>query len=167
MIFGRGPRLPSDVAVHLKPFGTLAVAELTDGGWAVVSTGALLIADASGIRGRHPWHTVQHGRWDGALHQFTVTWVDGAQRPLALTTATDEVESFATALRERVQSSVVHTETAQTTTGALVRAQIRRDEDGSLFSQLTAQGELVGDDDERRLIDALERRARAAVGLPT
>lgn len=167
MIFRRGRRLPREVAAQLKPHDTLAVAELQDGAWAVVSTGALLVADASGIRERLPWHAVQHGRWDGELRQFTVSWVDGAQPPLVLTTASDDVETFTAAVRERVQSSVVHTETAQTPHGTLLRAQIRRDEDGALFSQLTAQGPLQGDDEERRVIDALEGRARAAVGLPT
>jgi hypothetical protein len=167
MIFRRAPRLPREVSVQLKPHGALAVAELADGAWAVVSTGALVVADASGVRARHPWHTIQHGRWDGALRQFTVSWVDGGRRPLTFTTASDDVESFTAAVRERVQSSVVHTETAETPHGTLLRAQIRRDEDGALFSQLTAQGPLHGDDEERRVIDALESRARAAVGLPT
>jgi hypothetical protein len=167
MIFRRGARLPREVSARLKPNGALAVAELADGSWAVVASGALIVADTSGVRARHPWHTIQHGRWDGELRQFTVSWVDGSRRPLTLTTASDDVESFAAAVRERVQSSVVHTETAETGHGTLLRAQIRRAEDGSLFSQLTAQGALYGDDDERRLIDALESRARAAVGLPT
>jgi hypothetical protein len=167
MIFRRGHRLPREVAAQLKPHDALAVAELQDGSWAVVSTGALLVADASGIRAHHPWHAVQHGRWDGELRRFTVSWVDGAQPPLVLTTAADDVETFTAAVRERVQSSVVHTETAETPHGTLLRAQIRRGEDGTLFSQLTAQGPLQGDEDERRVIDALESRARAAVGLPT
>ncbi|MFH5823455.1 hypothetical protein [Georgenia sp. AZ-5] len=166
MIFGRRTKLPRDVASHVT-VQVLASAELADGRWAVVSPGALVVADADGVRGRHPWHEIQHGSWDGEARRLTITWVDGARAPLVLATASEDFERFTTALRERVQSSVVHTETAETASGALVRAQVRRDENGELFSQLTVQGRLDGDAEERRLIDALERRVRAAVGLPT
>ncbi len=145
----------------------LAAAELTDGSWAVVAAGALVVVGAGGVQDRHPWHEVEHGSWDGDAREFTVTWVDGRVSPLVLTTADDEVADFTAVLRERVQSSVVHTESMDTPGGAFVRVNIRRDEAGQLFSQLTAQGALRGDAAERELIDDLERRARAAVGLAT
>ena len=169
MILGRRTtKLPREVSSHLdRHDDPLAWAELTDGRWAVVTTRALVLAEAAGISGRYPWHTVEHGRWDGEAREFTVAWVDGATVPLVLRPTSDEVEHFTSVLRERVQSSVVHTESMDTPGGAFVRVNIRRDESGGLLSQLTAQGPLRGDDAERQLIDDLERRARAAVGLPT
>ncbi|WP_127127235.1 hypothetical protein [Georgenia sp. SYP-B2076] len=164
----RGSRAPKDVIAHLpKSDNVMAAAELADGSWALVTAGVLVLADTSGVRGRHPWHEVQHGRWDGDVRQFTVTWVDGARRPLVLTTLTDEVEPFTSALRERVQSSVVHTESRDMPGGATAQVLIRRGEDGELLSQLTVTGPIRGDDEERRLVDELEQHARSAVGLDT
>jgi hypothetical protein len=169
MILGRrSTKLPRDVSTHLdRRDDPLAWTELTDGRWAVVTTRALALADAGGISGRYPWHTLEHGRWDGDARELTVAWVDGATVPLVLRPTTDDVARFTSVLRERVQSSVVHTESMDTPGGAFVRVNIRRDESGELLSQVTAQGPLRGDDAERQLIDDLERRARAAVGLPT
>lgn len=169
MIFGRrSPKLPPDVGARLdRRDAPLAHAELTDGSWAVVAAGALVLADSGGVVGRYPWHTVEHGRWDGDAHEFTVAWVDGAVAPLVLRPVGDDVARFTSTLRERVQSSVVHTESTDTPGGAFVRVNIRRDENGGLLSQVTVQGALRGDDAERQLIDDLERRARSAVGLTT
>jgi len=169
MILGRrSPKLPREVSDRLdRRDAPLAHAELTDGHWAVVGAGALVLADADGVSGRYPWYTVEHGRWDGDAGEFTIVWVDGAVTPLVLRPVGDDVERFTSTLRERVQSSVVHTESADTPGGAFVRVNIRRDDTGGLLSQVTAQGALRGDDAERQLIDDLERRARSAVGLPT
>ncbi|MDD9208150.1 hypothetical protein PU560_17010, partial [Georgenia sp. 10Sc9-8] len=90
---------------------------------------------------------------------------EGARPPLVLTTAGDEVERFTTALRERVQSSVVHVESETLPSGTVVQVHVRRDEDGELISQLTARGPLTGDVAEQRVVDALERRARTAAGM--
>jgi len=168
MILRRTPRLPLDVSAHLdRRDAPLAGTELTDGRWAVVAAGALVLVDADGISGRYPWHTMEHGRWDGEARELTVAWVDGAVIPLVLRPVSDDVAPFTSTLRERVQSSVVHTESLDTPGGAFVRVNIRRDERGALLSQVTVQGSLRGDDAERQLIDDLEQRARSAVGLPT
>ncbi|PFG41311.1 hypothetical protein ATJ97_3860 [Georgenia soli] len=169
MIFGRrSPKLPPDVGARLdRRDSPLAHAELTDGRWAVAAAGALVVADADGVVGRYPWHTVEHGRWDGDAGELTVAWVDGAVTPLVLRPVEHDPARFTSTLRERVQSSVVHTESLDTPGGAFVRVNIRRDENGGLLSQVTVQGQLRGDDAERKLIDDLERRARSAVGLAT
>lgn len=158
--------IPQSVRDQLRGERPLASAELADGTWAVATTSALCVSDATSSVARHPWHTILHGAWEGELHQFTVTWVDGARPPLVLTTKEDDVATFAATLRERVQSSVVHTETIEAPSGARVSAYIRRGEDGALFSQLTVVGSLSGEEDQRAA-DDLERRARGAVGLPT
>ncbi|MHB1064029.1 MAG: hypothetical protein ACYC1Z_05985 [Georgenia sp.] len=166
MILRRGRyQIPKDVSDLLAGERALAGAELVDGTWAVATARALVICGVLGTA-RHPWHEIMSGSWDGAAKQFTVTWVDGARRPLALTTRSDSVESFAATLRERVQSSVVHAETIEAPSGARLSAYIRRGDDGELFSQLTVSGSLR-DAEDQRTADELERRARGAVGLPT
>lgn len=159
-------QIPKDVSAQLAGERALASAELADGTWAVATARALVVTGSAGSAARHPWHEILSGRWEGEAHTFTVTWVDGARRPTVLTTRSDAVESFAAALRERVQSSVVHTETIEAPSGARLSAYIRRGDDGALFSQLTVSGRLV-DAEDRRVADELERRARGAVGLPT
>ncbi|MFC7406000.1 hypothetical protein [Georgenia alba] len=167
MILGRrSSRLPRTIRA-LLPGSPYATAELADGRWAVVTGAELLVASEEGVTQRHPWHTVERGRWDGETRTVTVTWVDGSRSPLELRTASDEVASFAAALRERVQASVVHSDAAETATGAQIKVYIRRDETGALLSQVTVTGTLRGDGEETRVVDEVERRARAAVGLPT
>ena len=164
--FRRTPRLPGPVADRLPPGDrALAAAVLASGDWAVVTPAALVVVGEDGVQQRHPWHEIQHGAWDGDDRRLTVTWVEGARPPLVLTTADDEVERFTTALREHVQSSVVHVEAETLPSGTVIQVHVRRDEAGELFSQLTARGPLTGDVVEQRAVDALERRARAAAGM--
>ncbi|GAA4432792.1 hypothetical protein GCM10023169_38940 [Georgenia halophila] len=164
----RTSRLPSEIRSEL-PGGEppLAAAELVDGEWAVATAGALVVAGPDGVTARHPWHTIEQGRWDGDTRTVTVTWVEGSVEPLQLRTATDDVATFTSALRERVQSSVVHSEVTETPGGAHIHVYIRRDEHGALLSQVTATGPLRGDEAENRQINELERRARSTVGLDT
>ena len=169
MILRRDRRLPEPLAAHLAPRDApLASAELADGTWAVVARAALVVVGPGGTLIRSPWHEVERGAWDGDESVLTVTWVDGARPPLELRVEdAPSAERFTRALRERVQSSLVHSETAEMPGGAIVMVHIRRDEDGALFSQVTARGHLRDDAEERRLVDELERHARAAVGLAT
>ncbi|MFC4555249.1 hypothetical protein [Georgenia faecalis] len=161
----RTARLPDSFARHLDGERSLVAAELAGDGWAVVTKPALVVVGEEGVRLRAPWHHIENGKWDGDARTFTITWSDRGRPEEVLTLADDDVERFTTSLRERVQSSVIHAETL-TLAGGQVRATVRRDEDGSLYSQLTAFGTLTGTDDEQRQIDELERRARRAVGLP-
>jgi hypothetical protein len=161
----RTTRLPDPFVRRLEGAKPLVSAELVDGAWAVVTEPALVVVDEDGVRHRAPWHHIENGRWDGDSRTFTITWSERDRAESSLTLVSDEVERFTTSLRERVQSSVVHAETLDLPTGQ-VRATVRRAEDGSLYSQLTAFGRLAGTDEEQAQIDALERRVRQAVGLP-
>ncbi|MEE6272597.1 hypothetical protein [Georgenia wangjunii] len=162
----RTTRLPDPLARRL-PAGDrpLVAAELADGGWAVVTKAALVVVDEEGVRDRTPWHHIENGRWDGDARTFTITWSDRERAKEQLTLADDAVDRFTASVRERVQASVVHAETLELP-GARVRATVRRDEEGALYSMLTAFGPLTGSEDEQRQLDELERRARQAVGLP-
>lgn len=161
----RSTRLPADVARHLAG-GVLAAAELAEGPWAAVTRSALVLVDASGVRASHPWEEMVHGTWEGETRSFTVTWVDGTREPLVLRAVGEEVADFAAALRERIQSSIVHVAGEDLPSGAHARVLIRRSEHGELLSQVTVLGPLAGTDDERVRIYELERQARSDVGLP-
>lgn len=164
-IFRRPARLPDAVAAHL-PRGDrpLAFAAMTNGSFAVVARDALLVVGEDGLGQRTAWHEIENGAWDGETRTFTITWADRERPDQPLVLESDEVEVFTSALRERVQASVVHHETAEVG-GTRVRAIVRRREDGSLYSQVTAFGPLPHGEEADREIDELERRVREAVGL--
>jgi hypothetical protein len=161
----RAPRLPRPVAEHL-PRGerVLAVAPLVGGDWSVVTTTAIGRVATDGVRWRRPWHEVDHGSWDETSPSITIRWVDGGAAHLQFADGTPR--AFPEAFRERVQSSVVHVESLELRGGVTVRAVIRRAENGTLLSQVIADGAVGASDGEASAIRALEARARRAVGLP-
>ena len=162
----RAPRLPDAVATHL-PAGDkpLAVAPMRNGSWAVVTRDALLVVGEDGLGQRTTWHEIDTGTWDGDTRTFTITWADRERPDERLVLDSDDVEKLTSAIRERVQASVVHQEVIDVE-GTRVRATVRRREDGSLYSQLTAFGRLPRREDVDQRLDELEARVREAVGLP-
>ncbi|ROR74115.1 hypothetical protein [Bogoriella caseilytica] len=170
MILRRGARLPEHLREHLSD-RSHALAELQHGSWSAVTARALVILTT--VEGGEvevssaAWHELEHGSWDGEEGVLTLTWIDRARPQLVLTPAHERVEAFTAAVRERIQSSVVHTEHGTTPSGASIRAYIRRDDRGELLSQVTATGRLGTDPSEAEVVDEVERRAREAVGLPT
>ncbi len=163
--FRRAARLPDAVAGHL-PSGDrpLASASLTNGAWLVVTRDALVVVGEDGLGQRTAWHEIETGTWDGDTRTFTITWADRERPDQPLVLESDDVAILTSALRERVQASVVHHETIEIA-GTRVRATVRRREDGSLYSQVTAFGPLPRDEGAERELDELERRVREAVGL--
>jgi hypothetical protein len=172
----------------------LAVTELTGGGWAAATRRALYVVDvedaAAGARTaeagagaldadaapsqatgpgvprvlRHPWADVDRATLDAESSTLVVHWVSGTSRPLALTGP--GARPFSQVLRERVQSSVVHSEKVPVRGGGTVRVALRRDEDGELMSQVIGDGTVdLRDPAVAALVDAAERRVRGAAGL--
>ena len=160
------PRLPDAVAAHL-PAGDkpLAQAPMRNGSWAVVTRDALLVLGEDGLGQRTAWHEIETGTWDGDTRAFTITWADRERPDETLVLESDDVELLTAAIRERVQASVVHQEVIEIG-GTRVRATVRRREDRSLYSQLTAFGPLPRGEETDRQLDELEARVREAVGLP-
>ncbi|WP_407344016.1 hypothetical protein [Pengzhenrongella phosphoraccumulans] len=171
-LFSRRTALPPDVrsALQLRHGDTvLASAEIT-GGWAVASRLALYVA-ATGPQGqqpaiqRRPWSDVDRASLDPETETITVGWIDGTSQGLHL--LNNRQPAFARALRERVQSSVVHAETVRVVGGRQVRVALRRDEDGRLFSQVIGEGRInLADPVVAAVVDAAEARVRGAAGLP-
>jgi hypothetical protein len=165
-LFTRRTALPPDVrsSLNLRPGDSvIAAAEITDG-WAVASRLALYVALPHGVQ-RRPWADVDRANLDPETDTITVGWVDGVRQDLHL--LDNRHPTFARALRERVQSSVVHAETVRLGGGAQVRVALRRDEDGGLFSQVIGEGRVnLADPAVAAVVDAAEARVRGAAGLP-
>ncbi len=162
----RRPRLPHQLAENLSDGGrVLAAAPLVDGDWAVATTRALVVVGAAGATVNRAWDEIDHGGWDADGDTVTVWWVDGSDATV-LALATPAARAFPETFRERVHSSVVHVERAPLRPGVTARAVIRRDADGSLYSQTSLEGRARLTPTERRAVDDLERSARQAVGLP-
>lgn len=161
----RSVRLPDAVAAHL-PAGDkpLASAPMRNGSWAVVARDALLVVGEDGLGQRTVWDEIETGTWDGDTRTFTITWADRERPDQPLVLDSDDVDLLTAAMRERVQASVVHQEVIEIDR-TRVRATVRRREDGSLYSLLTAFGPLPRSEDVDRRLDELEARVREAVGL--
>ena len=163
----RRPRLPSDVRARLDVpagDGVVASAQLTDG-WAVATRRALHLARDGAPVQRRPWSDVDRASLDPGTATLSVVWVDGGSDDLHL--AHDEPRGLPEVLRERVQSSVVHSEPVTLRDGRRIRVALRRDEDGGLLTQVIGDGRVdLSDPDVARLVDAAEARVREAAGLP-
>lgn len=145
----------------------LAAAGLADGSWAAATRTTLATCDADGSHAwARPWSDVDRASWDPETSTITVTWVDGSP-PLALRLADEGRSALAQVLRERVQSSVVLSETVTLTAGRTARVAVRRDGSGRLFSQVVADlGVDLTDPEVTARVDAAESRVRSASGLP-
>ena len=112
------------------------------------------------------WCDVDHAALDAESAVLTIRWADGS--PVTRITLSDpRPQPFARVFRERVQASVVHTESVTLPDGATVRVAVRRDEHDSLFSEVLGDGSVRLDDPATAaLVAAAETRVREAVGLP-
>jgi hypothetical protein len=166
-LFSRRAPLPPDVRARLalvKGDRVLAAAPLVDG-WAIASRLALHVAGTGADVERRPWADVDRAVLDPDSATITVHWVDGGRRELRL--ADEHQRTFPGTLHERVQSSVVHSETVDLPGGGRVRVALRRDEQGALFSQVIGDGRSdLTDPGVAARVDAAEARVRSAAGLP-
>ncbi len=172
-IFSRHPVLPEPVRLRLalrRGDRVLAAAPLTGDAWAVASRAALHVAPELGGADasieRHPWTDVDRASLEAEAAVLTVHLVSGSTRALALADPEHSLR-FAQVLRERVQSSVVHSEVVSLPGGGVVKVALRRDENGELLSQVIGGREDgPGGSAVAALVDAAERRVRGAAGLP-
>lgn len=142
----------------------LVAAELADGRWAAAARRSLYVAGPEGEVDRHPWSNVDRASLDPETSTITVHWVDSPREELTL--AGPGAAAFARTLRERVQSSVVHSEIVTLPGGGQARVALRRGEDGRLLSQVIGSPDLdLADPEVAARIDAAESRVRSAAGL--
>lgn len=170
-----------------RPLGAVPVSDDGDT-WALASLPALVLVTADRVVSRDPWDAVDRAAWDNGPRTFTVHWVDAARATTILTVpaqirGTDvDVEDFARALRQRVESTIVHRVSGALPGGGTATVSVRRREDGSLGTATVLggggpdggarQGRSRGtigalSADDAAALAELEKQARDGVGLPT
>jgi len=162
----RRSALPDDVRARLGVRAgerVLAHARLTDG-WAAATTHALVVVPDDGPELRRPWTDVSVARLDAEEAAVAVEWVDGSETRLGL--ADERAHEFPAALRQCVDSSVVHRERVDLPGRRVVQVVLRRDGDGALFTQVIGPGGVDLDDPgTAAAVDAAEQHVREAAGL--
>lgn len=138
---------------------------LRDGRALAIAPEALLIARDGDVEAL-PWFQFRSADWDGDRRVLTLHPVSSTKADLIFETENDQVFAFTTGVRERIESSIVHAVTRELAGDHLVQILIRRDEAGELFSQTVVSGDADFVAAHRSEIDAIERSARQAVGLP-
>lgn len=166
----RRPSLPDDVRAAIglaRGERVLAAGRLTEG-WAVATTHGLAVVPAGPGEVdavRRPWTDVSTGRLDPDAETLTVEWVDGAA-PTVLHLADARSLRFPAALRQCVDSSVVHSERVTLADRTVVRVALRREGDGRLFTQVMGPGTVdLADPATAAAVDEAEARVREAAGL--
>lgn len=162
-MFKRSQRAP-DFVLKAVTERMLVSAEVDGDRWLVLTRSELALVTSSSLTWRRPWHEVERGEWDGERHALTVHWV-GVAEPEVLVTVAENPRDLPLTFRERVDASVVHSESEPTPGGGTVRAVVRRTPDGSLLTQVLAVGRVRRGPALETQIDALEAKVRDAVGL--
>lgn len=168
----RRPALPADVATAIAPeeHEKLLAWAVEDGGGVVVVAGRhRLYAVSSGPEGpqlvlSRPWHLVDAGLWSGEDGSLGVTWVDG-ERPIRFVLT--EPGLLPETVRERVQASVIISETLDLGTRRTARVVVREElATGALVSQaLLGPGVRSGDPGVAEQVREALARLREQVGL--
>ncbi|PHP52173.1 hypothetical protein BW737_011570 [Actinomyces ruminis] len=174
--------LPSALAALVPDDGPLLGAVPLaddDSRWAVATVRFLTVVGPGGVELHRGWHEVEHGRWNAETATFILSWTDESQPPLELVVTetvsrgerdmTVDVAPFARALRQGVESALVHAVTDVLPGGRRVTVSVRRDVDGRLYttSNLPARVNSRLEAADRAALEALFRRVRDGVGLPT
>ncbi|QOR69216.1 hypothetical protein IM660_10840 [Ruania alkalisoli] len=143
----------------------LGTGDLTGGGLLVVTTVGLITWENEEIHLDRLWSDVDAAGWDSETGTVTVTWVDGAAATDLDVGDGPRTRELVYAIKERVDHSLVLLETVSLPGGGHLRGAIRRNADGSLFSQVTISGVRRPPADVQERAEALEARVRTAVGL--
>lgn len=164
----RRSALPADVraALDLARGERVLAAGRLDDGWAVATTHGLTVVSGVGATVlRREWTDVSTGRLDPDAETLTVEWVDGAA-PSVLHLADVRSPRLPAAVRQCVDSSVVHSERVTLGDRSVVHVALRRDGTGRLFTQVMGPGTVdLTDPATAVAVDAAEARVREAAGL--
>lgn len=165
-LFKRKDRLPAEVRSTLTLTADdriLGQSLLADGSWAVATQHTLQHTDGTTTLCR-AWCDVDRGTWDPDTSTLTATWVDGSPA-LSLQVADPTKTAFLRVFRERVQASVILSETIELGNGLTARAAVRKDSTDHLFTQVVADdGANLSTPEAQVLIRAAMSRLRRASG---
>ena len=137
--------------------------ELDDGAILVSGRYALIMIREGEVTDSAMWYEVQSARWEGEKQELSVNWVDPARSPLVVHSSHSPMRPFMEDISEKVNRTQVLVRSVKAPNGAVITAQIRKREDGELFSVLAARGRL--DDEAMELAHSLEKQLRESVGL--
>lgn len=159
-------RLPRSARAALpRRVQILSWCAAADGRTAVVTSAALVVLREGEDRQERAWGDVDHASLDADRSELTVTWVDGSPATVLPLPEEQGVTEFTRAVKERVDHSLVHHEIEKLPGGGHLRGAIRRNPDGSLFSQVTVSGTSRPPGDIEDRARSMEQRVRAAVGM--
>ena len=137
--------------------------ELSDSRILVSGRFALILIEEDRVVDSGMWYEIQNARWNGEKQELRVTWVDPSRAPLIVHSRDSSMRSFMEDLSEKVNRTQIVVRNVTAPSGTVITGQIRRREDGELFSVLAANGPL--DDEGIALAQSFERQLRESVGL--
>ena len=137
--------------------------ELSDSRILVSGRFALILIEEDHVVDSGMWYEIQNARWNGEKQELRVTWVDPSRAPLIVHSHDSSMRPFMEDISEKVNRTQVLVRSIKAPNGAVITAQIRKREDGELFSVLAARGRL--DDEAMELAHSLEKQLRESVGL--
>lgn len=151
--------VPADIKKQL-PAKPLAIEALADGTYlAIYEHTGMIVGGRTWL-----WTDVTNGNWDGETRRFEAAAVDGGEG-LDLTFGEDSDPRIAITIADRIDSSIVYSETVTLGRGWL-RAYLRTNPDGTYFTQ-TVGADL--EDVRPEVLDAvasdLEASVKEAAGL--
>lgn len=109
------------------------------------------------------WSDFSRASWDGGACELTLYFVDPQLPKLTLSLPVEYDEDFVLLIRERIERSIVFQLAQTLPSGKEVRGQVRRNVDGTLFTQIIADEYL--DQEDRLAMIHFESELRQSVGL--
>ncbi|MFC5369953.1 hypothetical protein [Arcanobacterium bovis] len=173
MVFGFNKSVDRQVLdlcreVGVKPTASSEV--VYDGGkrWlATSSTMLVVLTQDDGVRPGETqlieWADFAQAGWDEQERLLTLKFIDPALPALQFELFEDYSENFVTAIRERVDRSIVYQQFVELSSGVIARGQVRRNADETLFTQILVDGDVEARD--REILANLDIELREAVGL--
>ena len=125
------------------------------GSWLAVFPERLAVVMDGQVEDRR-WHEFEAAAWTDATRTLSASFVDDRVAPLRLVVAEGE--------GERIEHSIVFQEHADLPSGLSARGLVRRDADGSLFTQIVIDGQPDARDEAD--LDRLDASIRDVVGMP-
>ncbi|AZQ76273.1 MAG: hypothetical protein ACTHWJ_03455 [Flaviflexus sp.] len=146
---------------------TMWEGKLEDGTTLVVTESFGRIVDGSETVKEWPWVNYASGEWEGEAGTFEATAIADDVDDLILEFGPQTDISVGLVISDRIESSIVYQETALVTDAGWVRVFVRRNPDGTMFTQ--SLGFNIDDADPatvEKVVLELEYAVREAVGMP-
>lgn len=150
----------------MKSERTLWSGELADGRTVIVTEHFGRIVDGSQTVAEWPWVNYASGEWDGEAGRFDALAIADDVEDLTLDFGPQPDLDIGLILSDRIEASIVYHETALVTDVGWVRVFVRRNPDGSMFTQ--ALGYNIDDAEPEKVeqvVNELEVAVRETVGM--